>query len=125
MYFFFGLCFTENVAGRSIVEDWGKNVATMEHNEKGIEAKHDDEDEEEERQEVQEIWSWGAGTEGQLGTGRLEDEHLPQLLHLPSLASSAAPISLLTCGGAHVVALTSGATLFFLFSLFFLRFLFF
>ncbi|XP_062177431.1 ultraviolet-B receptor UVR8-like [Alnus glutinosa] len=79
----------------------------MEHNEKGIEAKHDDEDEEE-RQEVQGIWSWGAGTEGQLGTGRLEDEHLPQLLHLPSLASSAAPISLLTCGGAHVVALTSG-----------------
>ncbi|XP_059447444.1 ultraviolet-B receptor UVR8-like isoform X2 [Corylus avellana] len=81
----------------------------MEHSEKGKEAKHHDEeeDEEEERQEVQEIWSWGAGTEGQLGTGRLEDEHLPQLLHLPSMAS-AGPISLLSCGGAHVIALTSG-----------------
>lgn len=81
----------------------------MEHNEKGKEAKHHDEEEEEE-EERQEIWSWGAGTEGQLGTGRLEDEHLPQLLHLPSLAS-AGPISLLSCGGAHVIALTSGAAL--------------
>jgi hypothetical protein len=84
----------------------------MEHNEKGKEAKHnnDEEDKEEEvERQVQEIWSWGAGTEGQLGTGRLEDEHLPQLLHLPSLAS-AGPISLLTCGSAHVIALTSGAT---------------
>jgi alpha-tubulin suppressor-like RCC1 family protein len=91
----------------------------MEHNKKGKEAKHHDkeEEEEEERQEVQEIWSWGAGTEGQLGTGRLEDDHLPQLLHLPSLAS-AGPISLLSCGGAHVIALTSGVTLSFLFSLF-------
>ncbi|XP_062160623.1 ultraviolet-B receptor UVR8 isoform X1 [Alnus glutinosa] len=82
----------------------------MEHNEKGKEAKHnnDEEDKEEEvERQVQEIWSWGAGTEGQLGTGSLEDEHLPQLLHLPSLAS-AGPISLLTCGSAHVIALTSG-----------------
>jgi alpha-tubulin suppressor-like RCC1 family protein len=97
-------------------------MAMMEHNEKGKEAKHDDDEEdeeEEEQQEVQEIWSWGAGTEGQLGTGRLEDEHLPQLLHLPSLAS-AGPISLLTCGGAHVIALTSGATLPFLFFVFLL-----
>ncbi|CAI0627697.1 unnamed protein product [Linum tenue] len=57
----------------------------------------------------EEIWSWGAGTDGQLGTGKLEDELLPQLLHLPSLAASAAgSISMLACGGAHVVALTSG-----------------
>ncbi|GAV75320.1 RCC1 domain-containing protein/RCC1_2 domain-containing protein [Cephalotus follicularis] len=55
----------------------------------------------------EEVWSWGAGTEGQLGTGRTEDEHSPQLLHLPCL-SSAAPLSMLACGGAHVVALTSG-----------------
>ncbi|CAN8313152.1 unnamed protein product [Cochlearia groenlandica] len=50
------------------------------------------------------VWSWGAGTDGQLGTGKLEDEHLPKLLSLKSLPS----ISVLSCGGAHVVALTSG-----------------
>ncbi|BBG94190.1 Regulator of chromosome condensation family protein [Prunus dulcis] len=58
------------------------------------------------RRREQEIWSWGAGTDGQLGTGRLQDELLPQLLHLTSL-SSAGPISFLACGGAHVLALTS------------------
>ncbi|XP_010532866.1 PREDICTED: ultraviolet-B receptor UVR8 [Tarenaya hassleriana] len=57
--------------------------------------------------EEEEIWSWGAGTDGQLGTWRLEDEHLPQLLRLPSL-TSLGPISMLACGGAHVIALTSG-----------------
>ncbi|XP_019257039.1 PREDICTED: ultraviolet-B receptor UVR8 isoform X2 [Nicotiana attenuata] len=53
----------------------------------------------------EEIWSWGAGTEGQLGTGKLQDEHQPQLIH--SL-SSFGPISYLSCGGAHVIALTPG-----------------
>lgn len=53
----------------------------------------------------EEIWSWGAGTEGQLGTGKLQDEHKPQLIH--SL-SSFGPISHLSCGGAHVIALTNG-----------------
>ncbi|XP_019433360.1 PREDICTED: ultraviolet-B receptor UVR8 [Lupinus angustifolius] len=52
----------------------------------------------------QRIWSWGAGTEGQLGTNKLQDEHLPQLIHQPSLSS----VSDLACGGAHVIALTSG-----------------
>ncbi|XP_015894882.2 ultraviolet-B receptor UVR8 isoform X1 [Ziziphus jujuba] len=60
----------------------------------------------EDEEEKQEIWSWGAGTDGQLGTCKLQDEHFPQLLHLPSL-SSAGPISMLACGGAHVIALTS------------------
>ncbi|XP_030505585.1 ultraviolet-B receptor UVR8 isoform X1 [Cannabis sativa] len=60
----------------------------------------------EEEQEKQEIWSWGAGTDGQLGTGNLQDELSPQLLKLPSLFS-ARPISHLACGGAHVIALTS------------------
>nr|GEX48768.1 hypothetical protein [Tanacetum cinerariifolium] len=47
-----------------------------------------------------EIWSWGAGTEGQLGTGELQDEYIPQLIPvLPKL-------SFLSCGGAHVIALT-------------------
>jgi len=67
-------------------------------------------DEEESKQ--QQIWSWGAGTEGQLGTGKLEDEYLPQLLHLPFL-SSAESISTLACGGAHVIALTSGTLVYF------------
>lgn len=58
--------------------------------------------------EEEEVWSWGAGTDGQLGTGRLADEHLPRLLSL-SLPSS---ISLLACGGAHVIALSSGGRVF-------------
>ncbi|XP_030552535.1 ultraviolet-B receptor UVR8 [Rhodamnia argentea] len=58
--------------------------------------------------EEEEVWSWGAGTDGQLGTGRLGDEHLPRLLSL-SLPSS---ISLLACGGAHAIALSSGGRAF-------------
>ncbi|KAM5567097.1 hypothetical protein ABKV19_015290 [Rosa sericea] len=73
----------------------------MEENEEGR-VKNEEEEEEE-----QQVWSWGAGTDGQLGTGRLQDELLPQLLRLPSL-SAVGPISLLACGGAHVLALTSG-----------------
>jgi alpha-tubulin suppressor-like RCC1 family protein len=61
-------------------------------------------DEEEEEQ----VWSWGAGTDGQLGTTKLQDELLPQLLSLTSLPS----ISMLACGGAHVIALTSGGKVF-------------
>lgn len=49
-------------------------------------------------------WAWGAGTDGQLGTGSLRDEILPQPLSLPS-------VSLLSCGGAHVIALSSGTPL--------------
>ncbi|VFQ66720.1 unnamed protein product [Cuscuta campestris] len=60
---------------------------------------------EEEGEEEEEIWSWGAGTEGQLGTGKLSDERRPQLIR--SL-SSFGPVSLLACGGAHVIALLSG-----------------
>ncbi|GMP94143.1 hypothetical protein CsSME_00043705 [Camellia sinensis var. sinensis] len=68
---------------------------------------------EEEEEEEEQLWSWGAGTEGQLGTGKLQDEHLPLLLLLQLPLSSAAaggavPISLLSCGGAHVIALTTG-----------------
>ncbi|PKI55989.1 hypothetical protein CRG98_023617 [Punica granatum] len=70
----------------------------MEVNEDVPEA-HQEGDEEEEQQ--QQVWSWGAGTDGQLGTGRLQDELLPQPLSLPA-------VSLLSCGGAHVVALSSG-----------------
>ncbi|KAH9609186.1 hypothetical protein KSS87_002412 [Heliosperma pusillum] len=57
----------------------------------------------------QEIWSWGAGTEGQLGTGKLNDENTPQLLHnLIKSLSNYGTVSTLSCGGAHVIALTSG-----------------
>uniref|UniRef100_A0A7N0VMZ6 RCC1-like domain-containing protein n=1 Tax=Kalanchoe fedtschenkoi TaxID=63787 RepID=A0A7N0VMZ6_KALFE len=51
----------------------------------------------------EEVWSWGAGTEGQLGTGKLEDELFPQQIHFPSGDS----IAQLACGGAHTIALTS------------------
>ncbi|PON67481.1 Regulator of chromosome condensation 1/beta-lactamase-inhibitor protein II [Parasponia andersonii] len=76
----------------------------MEKNDDKAKVTHRQEEDEEVKQE---IWSWGAGTDGQLGTGRPQDELLPQLLGLPSLSSSG-PISLLACGGAHVIALTSG-----------------
>ncbi|KAL5553966.1 hypothetical protein UlMin_041367 [Ulmus minor] len=72
-----------------------------------MEVKEEDEATNTKEEEKQEIWSWGAGTDGQLGTGKLQDEHFPQLLHLSSI-SSAGPISLLACGGAHAIALTSG-----------------
>lgn len=91
----------------------------MEERERVVKGQHPDDDEEEEdrkrganqqnQQEIDEIWSWGAGTEGQLGTGRLQDEHSPQLLiDLFNSLSSFGSISLLACGGAHVIALTSG-----------------
>lgn len=69
----------------------------MEGNERG---------KEEEEEEELEVWSWGAGTDGQLGTGKLQDELFPQLLTLSGL-SSGGSISLLACGGAHVIVLTS------------------
>ncbi|KAL9664449.1 hypothetical protein QQ045_019850 [Rhodiola kirilowii] len=53
--------------------------------------------------EEEEVRSWGAGTEGQLGTGRLEDELSPQLIQFPSADS----ITQFACGGAHAIALTS------------------
>jgi len=48
------------------------------------------------------MWGWGAGTDGQLGTGTLQDRHLPQPLLLPIPS----PISRVACGGAHATALT-------------------
>ncbi|CAN1331895.1 Ultraviolet-B receptor UVR8, partial [Linum perenne] len=39
-------------------------------------------------------------------TGKLEDELLPQILRLPSLAA-AGPISILACGGAHMEGVSS------------------
>ncbi|KAK1362122.1 Ultraviolet-B receptor UVR8 [Heracleum sosnowskyi] len=60
---------------------------------------------EQEEEKKQEVWSWGAGTDGQLATGRLQDELVPQLL--PSSLFQQ-PISSLSCGGAHVIALLHG-----------------
>ncbi|XP_057777095.1 ultraviolet-B receptor UVR8 [Salvia miltiorrhiza] len=60
---------------------------------------------EEDEEQQQEIWSWGAGTDGQLATGSLQDEHSPRFIR--SL-SAYGPIVYLSCGGAHVIALTSG-----------------
>ncbi|KAF2302421.1 hypothetical protein GH714_036265 [Hevea brasiliensis] len=78
----------------------------MEENQEGKEVTKAETEQPEELKLQQRVWSWGAGTDGQLGTGKLEDEHLPQVLHLTPL-SSAAPISTLACGGAHVIALSS------------------
>ncbi|XP_073300379.1 ultraviolet-B receptor UVR8 isoform X1 [Primulina huaijiensis] len=64
---------------------------------------------EKEKQEEPEIWSWGAGTDGQLATVRLQDEHSPQRLR--SL-SAFGPFTSLSCGGAHVIALTPGGRVF-------------
>ncbi|KAK6160030.1 hypothetical protein DH2020_003411 [Rehmannia glutinosa] len=60
---------------------------------------------EDDDEEQQKIWSWGAGTDGQLATGRLQDEHSPQLLR--SLSAFGHIISL-SCGGAHVIAISTG-----------------
>ncbi|XP_073134104.1 ultraviolet-B receptor UVR8 [Henckelia pumila] len=62
-----------------------------------------------EKQKEEEIWSWGAGTDGQLATGRLQDEHSPQPLR--SL-SAFGPFASLSCGGAHVITLTPGGRVF-------------
>lgn len=83
----------------------------MEETERVIEQ-----EEEKEGLVKEEIWSWGAGTEGQLGTGKLQDEHQPQLIHSLSSFTS---ISYLSCGGAHVIALTPGLHFYLLFSLHF------
>jgi len=79
--------------------DTGK---TGERHEAVMEESEKTEKKDEKREQV--VWSWGAGTEGQLGTKIVKDELFPQLLHQPSLSS----ISSLACGGAHVIALTSG-----------------
>ncbi|XVF02285.1 hypothetical protein REPUB_Repub04eG0162400 [Reevesia pubescens] len=79
----------------------------MEVNQKSKETITEQKQQQREKEEEEQLWSWGAGTDGQLGTARLQDEHLPQLLNLPSL-SSAGRVSMLACGSAHVVALTSG-----------------
>ncbi|XP_058105993.1 ultraviolet-B receptor UVR8 isoform X4 [Magnolia sinica] len=61
-------------------------------------------EDEEEEEEEERVWSWGAGTDGQLGTGSANDHHLPQQLPL-SPSSAARPISHIACGGAHAIAL--------------------
>jgi hypothetical protein len=50
-------------------------------------------------------WSWGAGTDGQLGNGGFDDHHLPQPLLLPTRCRSR--VSFVAGGGAHAIALTS------------------
>ncbi|RYR09569.1 hypothetical protein Ahy_B05g077936 [Arachis hypogaea] len=56
-------------------------------------------------EEEERVWSWGAGTEGQLGNCSLEDEVSPQLIRQPPLSVS--NVSSLACGAAHVIAITS------------------
>ncbi|PIA62479.1 hypothetical protein AQUCO_00200470v1 [Aquilegia coerulea] len=63
------------------------------------------EEKEREREEEEDIgngvWSWGAGTEGQLGTNKLKDENFPQFTSFTTKR-----ISYIACGGAHVIALS-------------------
>lgn len=47
------------------------------------------------------MYSWGAGTNGQLGTGRLQDAVAPE----PVLWDQEAPFAI-ACGGNHVLAIT-------------------
>lgn len=47
------------------------------------------------------MWSWGAGTHGQLACGTLVDALVPQRVEA---LSHAAPIVDLACGGAHAIA---------------------
>ncbi|KAG9448573.1 hypothetical protein H6P81_008538 [Aristolochia fimbriata] len=60
-----------------------------------------------EEEKKQTIWSWGAGSDGQLSTGSLDDKLLPQLLQpFPET-----PVSHIACGGAHAIALCGGQVL--------------
>lgn len=47
-----------------------------------------------------EVWSWGAGADGQLATGLLADSLLPQ--RVPALENTG--VREMACGGAHAVA---------------------
>ncbi|TVU34902.1 hypothetical protein EJB05_16758 [Eragrostis curvula] len=55
-------------------------------------------------------WSWGAGTDGQLGNGGFQDYHLPQVLLLPPRCRGR--VSFVAGGGAHAIALTSDGEVF-------------
>ncbi|KAJ4754548.1 Regulator of chromosome condensation (RCC1) family protein [Rhynchospora pubera] len=75
-----------------------EEVSSSKHSGSGNETKEDD------AEAGEEVWgfSWGAGTDGQLGTGSFQDEHLPQPLRFSAPLS----ISHIACGGAHSIALT-------------------
>ncbi|KAM0925808.1 hypothetical protein ACQ4PT_003963 [Festuca glaucescens] len=55
-------------------------------------------------------WTWGAGTDGQLGNGGFQDHHLPQPLLLPPPCRGR--VSFVAGGGAHAIALTSDGEVF-------------
>ncbi|PAN28177.1 hypothetical protein PAHAL_5G136400 [Panicum hallii] len=63
-----------------------------------------------EEEEAEWAWSWGAGTDGQLGNGGFDDHHLPQPLLLPTRCRGR--VSLVAGGGAHAIALTSDGEVF-------------
>ncbi|KAG0464929.1 hypothetical protein HPP92_019093 [Vanilla planifolia] len=69
-------------------------------------GKHDQVVEEEQVEPT--LWSWGAGSDGQLATGTLEDQSLPHPLSFPSVH----PIFRMACGGAHAIALTRNGRVF-------------
>lgn len=48
------------------------------------------------------VWSWGAGTSGQLGNGDLDDELRPKRVH----KLDGENLRQLACGGSHAAGLT-------------------
>lgn len=54
------------------------------------------------RRRNEEVWSWGAGTHGQLACGTLVDALTPQ--RVDALSGASQPILAIACGGAHAIA---------------------
>ena len=54
------------------------------------------------RMRNEEVWSWGAGTHGQLACGTLVDALTPQ--RVDALSGNSQPIVTIACGGAHAIA---------------------
>lgn len=54
------------------------------------------------------VYAWGANNAGQLGIGSTTDAHVPTLVHLPS----GTVVTTVSLGGAHLLALTSGGTVY-------------
>lgn len=60
----------------------------------------------EDEEAIVQIWSWGAGTDGQLGTRTLEDRFIPQPV---TMIQQSISICRIACGGAHSIALTGNS----------------
>ncbi|GAQ82186.1 hypothetical protein KFL_001030110 [Klebsormidium nitens] len=59
-------------------------------------------------EEADEVWSWGAGTSGQLGNGKLDDELLPKRAQ----QLDEEQLKQIACGGSHAVGVTDDGRVF-------------